>query len=103
RRSRKIDLLLLAIWLPLFVVLFTAGIEAYRASGGNILPFRLTGAQGANGYPLVASLRVPHPAIQPGDRLIRLGGIDLEGLSRAEVDHRTRAILRSGEPFLVEG
>jgi len=102
RRSRRIDWLLLATLLPVYGVMQAGAIQAQLAAGERTLPLRLTVAQGAQGYPLVLSLRASNPEIQPGDRVLRLGHLDLRGLSRAEIEYQTRPLLREGRPFEVE-
>jgi len=99
RRSRAVDYWLLATLLPAYLLLEAAGISAWLASGGWELPFRFTGAQGARGHPLVLSLHKPNPAIQPGDRVLQLGSLDLQGLYRAEIQYRAVPLLREGRPF----
>ncbi len=103
RRSRKVDWLVIATLLPLFLVMLAGGIQAYLATGGRILPFRLSGAQGADGYPIVLTLRAPQPDLEPGDRVLRVGEIDLRGLTNPEIRYRTHGLLREGRPFAVEG
>jgi class 3 adenylate cyclase len=103
RRSRWVDWLLLGTLLPIFFAMLAGGIQAYRASGEHVLPFRLSGAQGDDGYPLVHSLRTPHAEIRPGDRVLRIGEIDLRGLSQPRIRYRTRALLAASVPLAVEG
>jgi hypothetical protein len=81
RRSWKLDWLLLATLLPLYLLLQTAGIQAHLASGARSLPFVLTRAQGAGGHPIVVGPISADPRIQRGDRLLRIGRLDLRGLS----------------------
>jgi hypothetical protein len=102
QRSRRIDWLLLGTLPPLFLAMLVGGIQAYRVSGEHTLPFRLVGAQGADGYPLVLLLRTPHAEIQPGDQVLRVAEIDLRGLSLVEVYYRTRTLLAAGRPLTVE-
>jgi class 3 adenylate cyclase len=102
RRSRRIDWLLLATLLPIYVGMQVAGLRAHLATGERALPVRLSGAQGAQGYPVVLSLKAPNPAIRPGDRVMRLGDVELRGLSFAEIEQRAMPLLRAGAPFEVE-
>lgn len=102
RRSRWIDWLLLATLLPLYGVAQLGHIQAYRASGERVAPLRISGAQGAGGDPIVFSLRVAHPQIRPGDRVLRFGDLPLRGLSRAEIEHRVVPLLGAGGSFEVE-
>jgi class 3 adenylate cyclase len=102
RRSRRVDWLLFATLLPLYGVMQAGGIQAHLASGERGLPFRLSGAQGAHGYPIVLGLRTPHAEIQRGDRVLHLGDLDLQGLSRIEIERRTVPLLRAGLPFNVD-
>jgi hypothetical protein len=97
------DWLLLATLLPIYALMQAGGIEAALSAGQRTLPLRLTSAQGAQGYPLVLSLRAPSREIRPGDGVLRIGSLDLRGLSRAEIEYRTRPVLRDGNPFEVEG
>jgi hypothetical protein len=102
RRSRRVDWLLLATLLPLYGVMLVGGIRAHLAAGERTLPFRLSGAQGARGHPIVLSLKTPNPEVQPGDRVLRLGDLDLRGLSNVGLDDRSLPLLRAGRPFEVE-
>jgi class 3 adenylate cyclase len=102
RRLRWLDWLLLVTLLPLFFAMLVGGIRAHQASGEHVLPFRLSGAQGADGYPLVVSLRIPHAEIRPGDLVLRIGGIDLRGLTYPRILYRTRGLLAAGAPLAVE-
>jgi len=102
RRSRRVDWLLLATLLPLYGVMQLAGIQAHLAAGERTLPFRISGAQGARGHPIVLSLKTPNPEIEPGDRVLRLGDLDAQGLSSAEFDYRSLPLLRAGRPFEVQ-
>jgi class 3 adenylate cyclase len=101
RRSRRGDWLLLIALLSAYLVMQAGGIQAALSTGQRTLPLRLTSAQGAQGHPFVLSLRAPNPGILPGDRVLRLGGLDLRGLSRAEIEYATRPLLREGRPFEV--
>jgi len=102
-RSRRVDWLLLGTLLPVFFAMLAGEIRAYRASGAHVLPVRLTMAQGADGFPLVRYLRAPVSEIQPGDRILRLGGLDLRGLGLPEIEYRTRGSLAAGRPLAVVG
>jgi class 3 adenylate cyclase len=102
RRSRWVDWLLLGTLLPLYGVMQLSAIEAQLEARGRTLPLRLTVAQGAEGYPLVLSLRGSAPGVRVGDTVLRMGSLDLRGLSRATVEYRTRPLLRAGRPFEVE-
>jgi hypothetical protein len=101
RRSRSLDRWLLGTLLPAYLLIQAAGIEAHRASGFRALPFSFTGAQGAEGHPIVSSSRTPMAAVRPGDHLLRLGQVDLRGLSRTEVSHRAIPLRKAGS-FEVE-
>ncbi len=102
RRSRALDWWLLATLLPVYLLLQAAGIQAHLASGGRSLPFTLTGAQGAHGHPIALGASTPDLGIQRGDRVLRIGSLDLRGLSRAEIQHRTVPLLGEGRPLEVE-
>jgi class 3 adenylate cyclase len=101
-RSRRVDWLLLATLLPVYLVLQLAGVHAHLASGERALPFRLSGAAGSEGYPVVLSLRAPLRELQQGDAVHRIGGVELRGSTRAELEYRTRAELRAGSPLSLE-
>jgi class 3 adenylate cyclase len=102
RRSRAVDWWLLGTLLPLYLVLQAAGIQAQLASGARTLPFVHTGAQGTDGYPIMLGSRAPDPRIQRGDRVLRIGSLDLRGLSWADIRYRTVPLQREGRPFEVE-
>jgi len=102
RSSRRIDWLLLATLLPFYGLMQVAAIHAQLAAAERTLALRLTVAQGSEGYPLVLSLRGSAPGVKPGDTVIRIGTLDLRGLSRAAIEYRTRPLLRAGRPFEVE-
>jgi len=102
RRSRAVDWWLLATLLPAYVLMQAVAIDGWLLAGGRSLPFRVTGAQGARGYPFVRSVNVSNLAIQPGDRVLRVGDLDLRGLSRAEIAYRTVPLRRAGLAFEVE-
>jgi len=102
RRSRAVDWWLLATLLPAYLLLEAAGTSAWLSIAGRELPFRFTGAQGPLGHPFVLSLKIPDPEIQPGDRVMRLGSLDVRGLFRAEILYRAVPLLREGRPFEVE-
>jgi class 3 adenylate cyclase len=102
RRSRRVNGLLLGTLLPLYGVMQLVAIDAQLAAGERTLPVRLTVAQGSEGYPLVLSLRGPAPGVEVGDTVVRIGPLDLRGLSRAAIEYRTRPLLHAGRPFEVE-
>jgi hypothetical protein len=102
RRARRIEWLLLATLLPLYLATQVGLVKAYRASDGRVAPLRVSPAQGADGYPIVLTLRTPHPQIHPGDRVLRLGSLSLRGLSRGEIEHRVAPLLGTGRPFEAE-
>jgi hypothetical protein len=102
RRSRWVDWLLLGTLLPVFVAMLAGSIQATRAAGSRHLPLALSGVQGADGYPIVRWLHGSHAEIQRGDRILRIGALDLRGLGIFEIEHRMRARLAQGRPIAVE-
>ncbi len=77
-----------------------AGIQAHLATGARLLPFGYSGAQGERGYPLIVG--ATDPALRPGDQVLRLGNLDLQGLSSAEIAYRADPLRREGRPIEVE-
>ena len=60
RRSRTIDWLLLASLLSAFAALQVVALRNYLPHAGRWFAFSVTGAQGADGYPLVDRLNAPN-------------------------------------------
>jgi hypothetical protein len=102
RRSRMVDWLLLASLLSAFAALEVVALRNYLPHAGRWFPFSVTGAQGADGYPLVDRLNVPGIPVRVGDSVLSAGGIDLRGLSRAEVYRAQTPLLAGGKPYRVE-
>ncbi len=101
RRSRTIDWLLLASLLSGYAAIQVAALRNYLPHAGRWFAYSVTGAQGSDGYPIVDRLNVPGIPLRVGDSLRSAGGIDLRGLSRAEV-YRAQTPLLGGEPYPVE-
>ena len=81
RRNRELPLLaiLVAIWVACFALFVREGVR-----GGPVQTHLLVGPpDGVDVYPVVALLRPGYPAtsdgVRPGDRLIRVGDVDLRG------------------------
>jgi class 3 adenylate cyclase len=102
RRSRTVDWLLLATLLSAFAALEIVALRNYLPHAGFWFAFSVTGAQGADGYPLVDRLNEPGIPVRVGDSVLSAGGIDLRGLSRAEVYRAQTPLLVRGEAYPVE-
>jgi class 3 adenylate cyclase len=102
RRVGVVSRILLATLLPAFLVVQVAVVREYRTHGPWWFPFSVTGAQGSSGYPLVNRLHAPNLPLHVGDSVLRIGGVDLRGLSRSEVMHATAFLLGRRQPIPVE-
>jgi hypothetical protein len=56
RRARRIEWLLLATLLPLYLATQVGLVKAYRASDGRVVPLRVSPAQGADGASRLQSM-----------------------------------------------
>jgi class 3 adenylate cyclase len=101
RRARTLDWLLLVTLLSAHVTVVAVGLRNYRPHAGWWFSYSLTGAQGADGLPLVDRLNKPDCPLRVGDRLIEAGGVELRGLSRAEAYRATTPLLIGGLPYRV--
>ena len=102
RRSRTVDWLLLASLLSAYAAIQVAALGNYLPHAGRWFAYSVTGAQGADGYPIVDRLNVPGIPLRVGDSLLSAGGVDLRGLSRAEVYRAQTPLLVAGRPYRVE-
>ena len=102
RRARTIDWLLLATLLPAHLAIQGLALRSYLPHAGWWFPFSVTGAQGADGYPLVDRLNKLEVPLRVGDRVLSANGVDLRGLSRAAVYRVQTPLLVGGRPYRVE-
>jgi hypothetical protein len=98
RRSRTVDWLLLATLLPIWLAIQGVAVRDSLARGPWWFPFSVSGAQGSAGHPIVQRLNVLDCPLRVGDRLLRVGDIDLRGHSLAETRRAQAPLLRGGGP-----
>ncbi len=83
RRLPLVDKILLATLVPLWVVCFGLSVQTVLR-GDHIAHLTVLAPESADDYPTVAGLR-PYAASEPdlraGDRLLRVGDVDLRGTS----------------------
>jgi class 3 adenylate cyclase len=100
RRARTVDWLLVTL-LATYAAVEGLALHNYLPYAGWWFPFSVTGAQGESGFPIVDRVNKPGGPLRVGDRALSAGGIDLRGLSRAEV-YRAQTPLLTGSPYRVE-
>ena len=103
RRSRAVDRLLLATFLAAYLVVLGFTVRESLALGPWWFPFSVTGAQGDSGYPLIHRLNAAESTVRVGDRVFRIGDVDLRGRSRSQIMDAVAPLLRGGQPLRVEG
>jgi class 3 adenylate cyclase len=102
RRARALDWLLLATLLPAHLAIQGLALRSYLPHAGRWFPFSVTGAQGADGYPLVDRLNTRDVPLRVGDRVLSANDVDLRGLSRADAYRALTPLLVDGRPYRVE-
>jgi len=84
RKLERPDALLLASLLPVWLVCFALHVTEVRRSGLAQPPVFAVPSHEPDGYPRVGGLRsetfVASPGLEPGDRLLRVGEVDLHGV-----------------------
>jgi class 3 adenylate cyclase len=101
RRARTVDWLLIATLLPAHLAIQGLALRNYLPHGGRWFPFSVVGAQGAVGHPLVDRVNAPGGPLRVGDRVRSANGVDLRGMSRAEVYRAQTPLLAAGRPYPV--
>src|SRR5262245_58259027 len=101
-RARTIDRLLLVLLLPWLWIQVDGIWRGYLEERRSWYPFSWAGAPDASAYPFVTTLFGQDSPLRVGDRLLRLGNVDLRGLSRFELRRAARPLLLEGRAFRVE-
>jgi len=83
KKMRAGQVALFAVLIPIWVVCFALSAREVLRGGPYQTPIVVQPGEGADGYPVVARHRPGAPApsdgAQVGDRLVRIGGVDLRG------------------------
>jgi hypothetical protein len=103
RRSRAVDRILLVTFVTAYLVVLGFTVRESIERGPWWFPFSVTGAQGDSGYPLVHRLNTPESTVRVGDDVLRIGDLDLRGLSRARIMDAVAPLLHGGQPLRIEG
>ena len=103
RRSRAVDRLLLVTFLAAYLVVLGFTVRENLARGSWWFPFSVTGAQGDSGHPLIHRLNTAESTVRVGDSVLRIGDLDLRGLSSSQVENAVAPLLRAGQPLRVAG
>ncbi|HME71116.1 MAG TPA: adenylate/guanylate cyclase domain-containing protein [Myxococcota bacterium] len=102
RRSRVVDWVLIALFLPPWLLLFCVTVQLQITHGARVTPFLPIGAQSASSYPSVGRVQQADSPVRGGDRLIRIGNRELRGLSVAGVFAVMTPLQRQAAPLHVE-
>jgi class 3 adenylate cyclase len=86
--SRRLDRILLLVWLPIWAFAFFESARHLDEPIG-LCPVEVASAAGADDFPTVTGQRRwvqrPAPELRPGDRLLRVGEVDVRGASSLDL------------------
>ena len=102
--SRRLDRILLAVWLPIWALAFFEAARHFEHPIGRC-PVEVASAEGRDAFPVVTGPRRwverDAPELQPGDRLLRFRDVELRGASSLDVFLRFAEAARGVEAVPV--